>query len=157
MGELKFHAVFSTLRYCHDICPEALLSSRQALIWRRTYQLITLPSWLPKKKNENAKRSKELQLNNTAEIILSSLCSYCYQSNQVIVDINKFCRHIPKQEFDNSQSLQTNNCFFHHVSYCRLKKKSLNCITPWCVSVYYVRNTNLFTSEYCRKWWYLVA
>ena len=23
-GELKFHDVISTLRYCHDICPEAL-------------------------------------------------------------------------------------------------------------------------------------
>ena len=42
--ELKFHDVFSALRYRHDICPEALLSCRQASIWRQTYQLITMPS-----------------------------------------------------------------------------------------------------------------
>ena len=43
-GELKIHDVFSALRYRHDICPVALLSCRQASIWRQTYQLITLPS-----------------------------------------------------------------------------------------------------------------
>ena len=42
--ELKFHDVFSALRYRHDICPVALLSCRQASIWRQIYQLITLPS-----------------------------------------------------------------------------------------------------------------
>ena len=42
--ELKFHDVFSALRYRHDICPETLLSFRQASIWRQIYQLITLPS-----------------------------------------------------------------------------------------------------------------
>ena len=42
--ELKFHDVLSALRYRHDICPLALLSCRQASIWRQTYQLITMPS-----------------------------------------------------------------------------------------------------------------
>ena len=42
--ELKYHDVFSALRYRHDICPVALLSCRQASIWRQTYQLITMPS-----------------------------------------------------------------------------------------------------------------
>ena len=43
-GELKFHDVISTLRYCHDICLKALESSRQESIWRQIYQLITVPS-----------------------------------------------------------------------------------------------------------------
>ena len=42
--ELKFHDVFSALRYRQDICPVALLSCRQALIWRQIYQLIKLLS-----------------------------------------------------------------------------------------------------------------
>ena len=42
--ELKFHDVFSALRYRHDICPVALLSCRQASIWRQIYQLISLSS-----------------------------------------------------------------------------------------------------------------
>ena len=42
-GELKFHDVISTLRYCHDICLKALQSFRQASIWHQVYQLITVP------------------------------------------------------------------------------------------------------------------
>ena len=35
-----------------------------------------------------ATRSEELQLNEAAKIILYGLSSYCYQSKQVIVNVN---------------------------------------------------------------------
>ena len=52
---------------------------------------------------------EELQLNSTAEMILYSLCYYCYQSKQVIVKINQFCGLIPKQEVDNPKFSMTRN------------------------------------------------
>ena len=58
---------------------------------------------------QNFLAREELQLNSTAEMILYSLCSYCYQSKQVIVKINQFCGLIPKQEVDNPKFSMTRN------------------------------------------------
>ena len=46
-----------------------------------------------------ATRSEELQLNEAAKIILYGLSSYCYQSKQVIVNVNQFLGLISGRKF----------------------------------------------------------